>query len=282
MILAIDIGGTKTSIATFSELLGFPLKSKSIKFPTPDDCTNIELEFNTAIQKLIPDPTNRSKIQIAVIAYPGLVQEGLPTSAPNLPAWNDFDLVECIKNVFTANGIACPFYFENDANLGAFYECRNKKGRAIYLTFSTGIGGGIMENNQLSPASASFEPGHMTFTYNGQVSPWEDFASVKAINAANNVDDIKKVTAPRALFDVASRLSLGITQIIREQQPTTVIIGGPIGLIYRNFQKQLKTIIAPSLNNTIPAKILPAKKPMECVEYGCYYYAKAILKATKS
>ena len=281
MILAIDIGGTKTSIATFSELLGFPIKSKPYKFPTPVDCANIELEFTSALQQLVPDMKKRAEINIAVIAFPGQVVGGLPTSAPNLPSWNSFDIVECIKNVFTKLGVNCPFYFENDANLGAFYECRGKKGRAVYLTFSTGIGGGIVENNQLSPDSASFEPGKMIFTYNGEQAPWEEFASVRSINSANEVDDIKKVTAPRALFDIASRLSLGLSQVIRERQPSVVIIGGPIGLIYKGFEKQLKAIITPS-QGQVKTKIACAKKPMECVEYGCYYYAKAILKATKS
>ena len=278
MILAIDIGGTKTSLATFSDSLGFPIKSKSVKFPTPEDCANIEIEFNAALSQLLPDAARRAKVNIAVIAYPGIIANGLPTSAKNLPTWDNFDLVECLTKVFTANGIGCPFYFENDANLGAFYECRSKKGRAIYLTFSTGIGGGIVENNQLAPTSAAFEPGKMIFTYDGQQSSWEQFASVKAINAANQVDDIIKVTSPRALFDVASRLSLGISQIIREQQPSTIAIGGPIGLIYSGFAKQLKAIVAPA-QGQIATKIVRAKKPMECVEYGCYYYAKAILKA---
>lgn len=279
MILAIDIGGTKTSLATFSDIFGIPLKSKTIKFPTPEDCDNITLEFRAAIEKLIPNPANRSKVNIAVIAYPGLIKDGLPAVAPNLPSWNNFNLIECIKNVFTECGITCPFYFENDANLGAFYECRGKKGRSIYLTFSTGIGGGVMEDNHLTPDSAVFEPGKMIYTYDGQQSSWEQFASVKAINAANNVEDIKEVRSPKALFDVASRVSLGIAQIIRERQPSVIIIGGPIGLIYAGFQKQLKTIIAPSVGQA-HTKITKAKKPMECVEYGCYYYAKAILQAT--
>ena len=279
MILAIDIGGTKTSLATFSELLGFPIKSKSIKFPTPEDCDNIMIEFKSAIGKLIPDPTKRSKVNIAVIAYPGLIKDGLPAIAPNLPTWNNFSLIECIKKVFTECGISCPFYFENDANLGAFYEGRGKKGRSVYLTFSTGIGGGVMDNDHLTPDSAVFEPGKMIFTYDGQQLPWEQFASVKAINAANEVDDIKKVKSPRALFDIASRLSLGISQIIREREPNVIIIGGPLALVYNGFQKQLKTIVAPSIGQA-HTKIIKANKPMECVEYGCYYYAKAILQAT--
>ena len=277
--LAIDIGGTKTSVVTFSNL---GLKKRPVKFPTSAEVPDFLLKLQAALNSALPTVELRQKVQMIIIAFPGIIQNGLPTIAPNLPAWTGTALADGLTTLFSNFGFSCPFYFENDANLGAFYEAKNKKGRAVYLTFSTGIGGGIVENGRLAPASANFEPGKYPFNYNNQQATWESFSSVRAINASNNVDDIKKITDSRAFFDIASRVSLGVSQIVREQSPAFLIIGGPIGLVWPRFQRQLKSIVAPAQNPSAPTKIVRAKKPMECVEYGCYYYAKAIEKALKA
>lgn len=280
MYLCIDIGGTKTLVALFNSL---GLKTKESKFPTDQDPIAFAGHLQAAILKVLPEEKDRSAVKMTVIAYPGIVQNGQPLSAPNLSSWKNFDIVACIKNLFISNRFTCPFYFENDANLAAFYECHGLKGKNIYLTFSTGIGGGIVKDDVLLPESVTFEPGRALYTYNGQQATWEQFASTSAINTAHDVDDIKKLAEDkRALFDIASRLSLGIAHIIREEQPVRIIIGGPIALVWSGFDNHLKTILAPSQNPTAPTKIVRAKKPMECVEYGCYLFARATEKATKA
>lgn len=266
-------------MATF---YGFGLKKQDFKFSTDREPVRFIENLRATILRLLPDEKTRSSVKMAVIAYPGIVQNGQPVSAPNLTSWNGYDLIGSIKDLFTSNGINCPFYFENDANLGAFYECRNMKGKNVYLTFSTGIGGGIMQDGKLSPESTTFEPGRMVFTYNGQQATWEQFASVAAINAAYEVDDIKKLADnKRALFDIAARVSLGVSQITREQNPAHIVIGGPLGLVWPGISAQLKAIMAPSQNPLSVTKVVSAKKPMECVEYGCYHFAKATEKALK-
>ena len=280
MYLCIDIGGTKTLVALFNSL---GLKTKDSKFPTDQDPIAFAGHLQAAILKILPEEKDRSAVKMAVIAYPGIVQNGQPTVATNLSSWGEFDLVACIKNLFISNKFTCPFYFENDANLAAYYECHGLKGKNIYLTFSTGIGGGIVKDDALLPESVHFEPGRALYTYNGQQATWEQFASVSAINAANDVDDIKKLAEDkRALFDIASRVSLGISHLIREEKPASIIIGGPIALVWNGFASHLKTILQPTQDPTAPTKIVRAKKPMECVEYGCYTFARATEKATKA
>ena len=93
---------------------------------------------------------------------------GILTAPPNLPGWRNVPLSELIQA-----RLGLPTYLENDANAAALAEfyfgagqgCKNM----IYVTASTGIGGGLILNRQLyfgSNGSAG-EVGHMTILPHG-------------------------------------------------------------------------------------------------------------------
>ena len=70
---------------------------------------------------------------------------GIIYSPPNLPGWDALPLKEMIESEFHI-----PTIIENDANAGALAEARFGGGRGydyvLYMTMSTGIGGGIVAN----------------------------------------------------------------------------------------------------------------------------------------
>ncbi|MBR3414808.1 ROK family protein [Candidatus Saccharibacteria bacterium] len=259
--LSIDIGGTKTLIAVVSEKGRL---SRRDKFPTS---TDLRTFLNTLFTHL------RSYQDVSpsciIVAVPGIVKNNTPVSLGNRPSWKNIPLYDVINKLFN-----CDIYFENDASLGAVYESKFYSGKTIYLTFSTGIGGGIAERAKLiKPDTDQFEPGHRLYTFDGQKLEWEDIASCKALEARFNTR-ATSIRGKSNYQEVAERICLGLKDIIKDERPDTVIIGGPLALRFRHFAKPLKTLLKSELETKKLPRIRPAKSPQEAVTHGIYLYAK--------
>lgn len=258
MYLIIDIGGTKTLIATFTKT---GKKLKTFKFFTNKNQKIFLSDLLKNLQSFQDNP-----IEKIVIALPGKIS-GTSFKLGNLNWPNqNLNFFSPLKNLFNI-----PLFFVNDGDLATFYESRRYRSKTVYLTFSTGIGGGIAKNGKLLPESSSFEPGHQKYSFNGQTLEWEDIASANAIGSFYGCQ-ATDVAGEQAFLDIAKRISIGLTGIISTIRPKTIIIGGPIGIIFQNFKKPLKKELKKSLK-TLP-KIVPAKHPTESVVYGGYLYAK--------
>ena len=268
MYLAIDIGGTKTLLALFSAR-GHKLKSD--KFPTPLD----RADFITTLISHLHEFQNRHPRR-AIIAIPGTVQKNYSFTFGNRP-WGNFDLFTPIKNLFN-----CPIHLANDADLATIFETRNLPGRSIYLTFSTGIGGGIAEDGRLlERASNHFEPGHTPYIYQGEKLEWEDIASASAIGAAHQT--IATHIRGRAAYnDIAARLAPGLADITLHYHPDAIIIGGPLSQLFPRFHRPLKRELRHTLDHSVSTaatrlpRLLQAEKPHESVIYGCLAVAQEL------
>jgi len=268
MYIAIDIGGTKTLLALFSERGRLLKRLKMKSYPEQDKWLS---ELNKFLPRVLP--LRRSTVNAITISYPGVIENGHPKVAPNLKGWDGKYIEAVIKSLFISKGVNCKIYYKNDADLGALYECYNYNGFSLYLTFGTGIGGGMVKNHHLAKDSASFEPGHMMKSYKGKRLEWEKIASSKAIRAANDDLDVTKITNKKALEDVACRMALGLSTLIKEHQPDQIILSGPITEVFPGFYDTLVKLLRASLPTSydIP-KIYAAKRPQESVIYGAYLY----------
>ena len=251
MYLSIDIGGTKTLIALFSRR-GRVLRRK--KFRTAQGYRTFVSDLTENISSF-----KRFKIKAVVVAVPGVVQKNYSVSFGNRK-WADIDLITPIKSVFD-----CPVYFENDANLATLFESYRLPGKTVFLTFSTGIGGGIAEKNRILPESSRMEPGHVKYSYNGKTMEWEDIAAASAIENAYHVEWATNLRGQVIMKDIAARIALGLPDIINQYSPDRIILGGPMGKIFKLYSKYL-----PELG----VKYQRPKRPNESVIYGCYLYAK--------
>lgn len=268
MFLSIDIGGTKTLLALFS-YHGRCLRR--FKFDTSPSATQFLKDLSQNLAGFVP-ANLRSKILATTVAIPGVVkieQDSYSFKFGNLE-WRNIDLLTPIKTLFSGK-----VFFANDANLATLYESTRfgrKHGKSVYLTFSTGIGGGIAENGQLNPSSDAFEPGHVKYEYNDNRLEWEDIASAKTLseNYHSSLKDLKLDT--ETTQDLIARLSLGLLDILEQEEPETLIIGGPLGFILKKLKKPLLKSLRQSIK-TLP-KIKRAKKPNESVIYGAYLYSK--------
>ena len=251
MYLAIDIGATKTLIALFSQR---GRVVRRVKFPTAQG-------YKTFLSDLSRHLSGFQKYPISsiVVAVPGVVQKNYTVSFGNRN-WGEIDLGTPIKSLFS-----CPLYFENDANLAALYEGHSLAGRAVFLTFSTGIGGGVTDDGRLL-ADVTFEPGHKKYLYNGKTKEWEDIAAASAIGKHYHVDNATDLRKKGILQDIADRIYLGLPDIVEEFHPKVIILGGPMGKVFRLYSKYLPKI--PGVRYVRP------KRPLESVIYGCYIYAR--------
>jgi glucokinase len=104
------------------------------------------------------------------IASPGALDlvHGLVYEAPQLPGWDGVPIVEVLRE-----RLGIPVLLENDANAGALGENRYGAGRGtrnmVYLTLSTGVGGGIIIEGKVyhGATGAAGELGHMMLQVDG-------------------------------------------------------------------------------------------------------------------
>ena len=268
MFLAIDIGGTKTLLALFSS---HGLCLKRLKYKTASSQETFVKNLQENLQSFIPAFLRRH-IKAITVAIPGVIKKESNSYSfkfGNL-SWPNIDLVSPIKQLFDVK-----IFFLNDASLATLYEASRLKQdslKTIYLTFSTGIGGGIFQNGKLQKASETFEPGHVKYSFNGQRLEWEDIASAKAINTFYNTTINFLSIDALTLDDLIARLSLGLLDIINAESPDSIIIGGPLALRFDDFAEPLTTHLR-SLTDR-PINLIKAHRPTESVIYGAYLYSK--------
>jgi len=271
MYIAIDIGGTKTLLALFNEKGRLVKRLKMKSYQEQDKWLK---ELSRHIHRVLP--LRRKTIKAITISYPGVLTNGHPGKAPNLPKWDGAAIEACIKSLFIYNRVNCNIYYKNDADLGALYECSPYSGKTIYLAFGTGIGGGIVRSGHLSRESADFEPGHMMKAYKGKRMEWEKIASSKAIRAANKDLDVTKIETKKALDDVACRMEVGLVDLIKKYEPNQIVLSGPIAAVFPGFHDTLVKLLDVSLGKRYEVPpIYAGKKPQESVIYGAYLYGKS-------
>jgi len=263
MLVAIDTGGTKTLIASYGE------DGKiidSVKFPTPPEPRNYVKAVKDAVRERYSD----KRVDVIVLAIPGVIKNGVVKWCGNLP-WQDLDLGERFKDILPG----VPVLIENDAKLAGLGETRGLEHAphsTLYVTISTGIGSGLIEDGRIDQAMRLSEIGHIPLEYDGRIRIWESFASGHAI-----VKTYKKfardITSKRTWRHIADRMSRGFLVIIPTIQPDLIIIGGSVGTYFERYGQYLKEILLEHLppHITLP-RIVKAKHPEEAVIYGCYYY----------
>ncbi len=98
------------------------------------------------------------------VAAPGPLdpRTGVVFDTPNLVGWRDFPLRTALSEAF-----GLPVHVHNDANLAAYGEAKAGAGRGrnlvVYLTVSTGVGGGIVRAGRIEAGANGLagELGHV-------------------------------------------------------------------------------------------------------------------------
>ncbi len=163
--IAVDLGGTQIRAALYPQTGITPLAVR--KIPTLSKTGTTFARMCELIESIWP---KQADVTAVVVASPGPQdpEAGVLFFAPNIPGWENFPLRQQLHAHFN-----CPIYMGNDANLAALGEWKFGAGQGhkhlIYLTISTGIGSGVIVNNQLLTGASGLaaELGHLTVMPDG-------------------------------------------------------------------------------------------------------------------
>lgn len=259
--ISMDIGGTNIRAARMT--LDGMIQARA-HYPTPAHADDVIAKIHQAIEAVLPAQGARA---IGICA-PGPLDPftGMVYRAPNVPGWINFPLRERVESHFNI-----PTVIGNDANLAAMGEWKFGAGRGhadvLFLTISTGIGGGVIAGNRLVVGvhGLATELGHITVAPDGPVcgcgqrGHLEALASGPAIAQAARIrlkggarsrilelvnGDTELVTAREVgqaaqegdpfaltlLAEAGTYIGRAIADFLHIFNPSIVILGGGVGI----------------------------------------------------
>ena len=171
-LLGIDIGGSKRVLAVGDHNSGvFARRRHPMRFSGDwrEDLRVVIGEARDLLNEV--ERAGQGSLEAIGVAAPGPVERrtGVLRNPPNLPGWRDVPLAQVLEEAF-----GVPVRVENDANAAALAEHRFGAGRGcrdmIYLTMSTGVGGGVISDGRLVHGANGFagELGHIPIVRNGR------------------------------------------------------------------------------------------------------------------
>ncbi|HEY3993037.1 MAG TPA: ROK family protein [Ktedonobacteraceae bacterium] len=170
LVIGVDLGGTQIRAAV---LQGAQIRARAAALTGHDATPERVLPriYATMQEALTSAGVTLDQITGIGVAAPGPLdnREGVLYSPPNLPTWQAVPLRELLSQYFQL-----PVFVENDANaaaLGEFFFGAGQGSRdMVYLTVSTGIGGGIIANGQILEGTngTAGELGHITIDWRGE------------------------------------------------------------------------------------------------------------------
>jgi glucokinase len=183
-VLAVDLGGTKIIAAVVLP---------NGKIISRNYCLTMADKGPRAVSDRIMSAVNRAIAQAELktseligmgIAAAGILDtnRGIVTTSPNLPNWHNVPLLDILAD---KSGVVT--YIINDANAAALGEHRFGAGvgfdNIIYLTVSTGIGGGIIIDGELYSGTngCAGEVGHMTIEADGPQCHCGNYGCLEAL-----------------------------------------------------------------------------------------------------
>lgn len=263
-----DIGGTHIRAARFPTQSHIPAVVKRIFTKGP------EATHERLINLIASVAPKDEEIAAITVAAPGPLDpyEGIIYEAPNIPGWTYLPLKKLLQERFNV-----PIAIGNDANLAALGEWRYGAGighrHLVYITVSTGIGGGVIIDNQLllgvnglaaelghitvipdGPLCGCGKRGHLEAVSSGPaIARWVEqelsqgipsslaahrpFTAKDVSVAASQGDELAKAALARS----GTYLGIAIADYLHIFNPSVVIIGGGVSQSGASFFDPLRT-----------------------------------------
>lgn len=261
-VLGIDLGGTKIA-AVVADHQGQVLSRVQVDTPRGGPGAVVEAMVFSAREALRARELSAGDILGMGVGAPGLVdrREGLLIAAPNLPGWRSTAMRDALEVA-----IGAPAVLGNDATVAALGEHRFGAGMGtrhmVYVTVSTGIGGGIVINGGVydGASGSAGEIGHIPVRKDGppcncgSVGCLETLASGTAIartareaierGEPSSLRDVPAealdavavfaaasqgdAVAQRTIVEASGYLGMGLTTVVNIFNPEMVVIGGGV------------------------------------------------------
>lgn len=261
MIGAVDIGGTKIAVGILNQKGDLLANGE---FPTaaergPEDRM-------AAVAGLFAELANRTGRKLVNMTGIGIGSTGPVDPLTGevgevefLPGWRGFSITDALYQVYNL-----PIALENDADAAALGEARWGAGRGakrlIYVTISTGIGGGMVFDGKLYRGVDGAHPeiGHHIIDPSGPACAcgahgcWESIASGPSMSrwydparmvSAREICALAEQGELRALEAVRREgryLGLGLVNLINLFTPDVIVLGGGVMNSRHLFWEQMK------------------------------------------
>lgn len=167
--IGVDLGGTKI-LTALVDGAGRVMQRHRVPTPREGPAAVVEVIAGTVDAVLQGTALGRPEMAGIGVGSPGPLdpRTGIVFEPPNLPGWRDVPLAQMLSD-----RLGMVTHIEHDANAAALAEWWIGAGRGIrdlvYMTISTGIGGGIILGDVLlqGVSGTAGEVGHTTIDVNG-------------------------------------------------------------------------------------------------------------------
>jgi glucokinase len=277
--LAIDIGGTKFSVAAFAGARMVRRESRSTDKGGGREWMLRQIESIVLAwhEDLGFDgcgvgfggPVNYAQQRVALSTHVG--------------GWRDFPLTAHLRNL-----LGVPVVMDNDANAGAIGEAVYGAGKGFdplfYMTLSTGIGGGIWSQGNVWRGADSYagEIGHLTIRPDGPQclcgahGCFERMCSGLWLERDHGKTAKELIGDPDFVSGYVVDLALGLKACIMLLNPARIVIGGGIGKSGDALFEPLRAELRRRITDWSGARIdiAPAHLEDDSVLYGALALAE--------
>ena len=279
--IGIDLGGTKISTALLNDTEEIIAHDYRLTHAADGQEAVIERMLDSARRVMHQAEVTASQIAAIGIGAPGPldIQAGVVVAPPNLPGWDHVPLKQLVEE-----GLEIRTYLENDANAAALGEHRFGAGRGmehmIYVTVSTGIGGGLILDGKLyhGDSGGAGEIGHITVAPNGPPCGCGNYGCLEALASGTAIartarervaqgaptliaslaeDDPQRITAKlvaeaagqgdkiaeEILAQAMNYLGIGMANLVNLFNPQLIVIGGGLTNIGQGLFETVRRVI---------------------------------------
>lgn len=248
--LALDIGGTKLAAGVVDDT---GRVHSFVVAPSLTDGPERGLERLFALGREAVDGSDVSWSDIDAVGIgcggPLDADRGVLLSPPHLPGWRDVPVTALAEDAYER-----PAVLENDGTAAAAGEYRYGAGvgtqNMVYLTISTGVGGGVVLNGELYRGATGngSELGHITVDWRGRecrgcgrrgcleayVSGTSIAERAREAGIDGTAADLAAAasagdpTATAVWDETVEALGCGMTSIVNVFEPDVVVVGGGV------------------------------------------------------
>jgi glucokinase len=282
-VLAIDIGGTKFSMAVFED------GRMALRESRATDREGGRDWMLARIAEIAADWKRRTHLDRCGIGFGGPVkfESQRVVFSTHVEGWTGFDLPGWVRAE-----LGLPAVMDNDANAGALGEFAHGAGAGFdplfYMTLSTGIGGGIVTRGGVYRGADSYagEIGHLTVRPDGPVCFCGARGCLERMCAGIWMPRDHGKTAKELMADpdfvrgYVVDLARGLKAAIMLLNPARVVIGGGIAKAGSALFEPLRAELAIQITAWSRARIdvVPASLGDDSVLWGALALALELTK----
>jgi len=215
--LVADVGGTQLRAALFPTDQSTPINV--VRTSTQGDGKSPLDRLLDLLASIWP---SFGRVAALAVTAPGPTDpyEGIVFEAPNIPGWKNLALKKHLEDRFKI-----PAAVGNDANVAALGEWRFGAGKGhndlIYITVSTGIGGGVITGGELllGTRGLAAEMGHITVMPDGPLCGCGQRGHLEALASGPAIAKwVKEQLAQGARSSLAGRANLTARDVSQAAQ----------------------------------------------------------------